>query len=47
MWANCGEFCCQFLDKMFHGGAFRQAPFYDIINGEKNVDKYKSKWGLI
>jgi hypothetical protein len=33
--ANCGEFCCQFLDKMFHGGAFRQATFYDTINGEK------------
>ena len=45
--ANCGEFCCQFLDKMFHGGKFRQATFYDTINGEKNVDKYKSKWGLI
>jgi len=45
--ANCGQFCCQFLDKMYHGGSFKQATLYDTINGEKSVDKYKSKWGLI
>lgn len=45
--ANCGQFCCQFLDKMYHGGSFKQATFYDTTNGEKSVDKYKSKWGLI
>ena len=45
--SNCGEFCCQFLDKMFHGGKFRQATFYDSINGEKSVKKYRSKWGLL
>ena len=45
--ANCGQFCCQFLDKMYHGGSFKQATQYDTINGEKSVDKYKSKWGLI
>lgn len=45
--ANCGQFCCQFLDKMYHGGSFKQATFYDTTNGEKSVNKYKSKWGLI
>ena len=45
--ANCGQFCCQFLDKMYHGGTFRQATYYDCINGEKDVNKYKSKWGLL
>ena len=23
--ANCGEFCCEFLDKMYHGGKFKEA----------------------
>ena len=45
--ANCGQFCCQFLDKMYHGGTFRQATYYDCINGEKDITKYKSKWGLL
>ena len=45
--ANCGQFCCQFLDKMFHGSPFKQATFYNTINGEKNVEHYKSKWGLV
>ena len=45
--ANCGQFCCQFLDKMFHGSPFKQATFYNTINGEKNVEHYKSKWGLL
>ena len=45
--ANCGQFCCRFLDKMYHGGTFRQATYYDCINGEKDITKYKSKWGLL
>ena len=45
--ANCGEFCCEFLDKMYHGGKFKQATHYDTLNGERNVEKYKSRWGLL
>ena len=45
--ANCGDFCCKWVDAMWSGKPFKEATKYNAINGEKDIEKYKMKWNLI
>ena len=46
--STCGAFALKFLDDMYHGKKFKEATGYDDhINGEKDINKYISRWNLI
>jgi hypothetical protein len=45
--ANCGDFCCKWVDAMWSGKPFKEATKYNVVNGEKDIEKYKMKWNLI
>jgi hypothetical protein len=43
--ANCGWFCCKFIDDMMNGKKFKEATGWDVVNGECGVENYKEKHG--
>ena len=46
--STCRAFALAFLDNMYHGKKFKEATGYDDhINGEKDINKYISRWNLI
>ncbi len=36
--ANCGDFCCKWVDAMWNGKPFKEATKYNVVNGEKDIE---------
>jgi hypothetical protein len=46
--ATCGAFDLKFLDDMYHGKKLKEATGYnDHVNGEKDINRYISRWAYI